>query len=161
MVYGTSMLIRNLKKSTYTKWMKSAPTNYQTSYKLLIRITSGTSKLAMFGESNLWINSRLKLLSAKTEKNVIPSTFQEVGLTFMINLLRSNQIMDSDFCLISNIQLSHKSLRTQLKMVLKNLFLLRLVITLNLILNVIKLWSDLFKTCQARLDILVQCHNTK
>jgi len=70
--------------------MKCAPTNYQISYKLLIRITNGTFKAVMFGESNLWINSRPKQLSVKTEKNVNPSISLEVGLIFMINLSRSN-----------------------------------------------------------------------
>ena len=70
--------------------MKFVLTNYLTSYKLLIKIIHGTLKKMMFGESNLWINSRQRLLSAKMENNAIPSIFREVGLIFMINLSRSN-----------------------------------------------------------------------
>jgi hypothetical protein len=47
------------------------------------------------------------------------------------------------------------------KTVLKSLFLLRPVITLNLIPNVIKPWLVLFKTCQARLENIVLCRNTR
>ena len=141
--------------------MKSALTNYQTSYKLLIKTTSGTSHKVTFGESNWWINSKPKLLSVKAEKNAIQSIFQEIGPTSTINLSRLSLIMAFGSCLISNIQLSHKSLKIQLKMVLKSLLVSRLVIMSSLIHSAIKQWSVLFKTCQARLENLVQCLNMR
>ena len=116
---------------------------------------SGASHKAMSGESNWWINSRLKLLSVKTEKNAMPSISQEIGLTSTINLSKLSLIMVLDSCLISNIQLSHKSLKTQQKMVPKNSYPSKQVITSNLTPNVIKLWLDSSKTCQARLVIQV------
>lgn len=141
--------------------MKCAHINCQTSYKLLIKITSGTSPKVMFGESNWWINSKPKLLSAKTEKSVIPNIFLEIGRTFTISLSRLNLKMVFGFWLISNTQLSHKSLRIQLKTVLKSSSALRLAITSSLIRSAIRLWSVLFKTCQARLENLVQWPNTR
>lgn len=77
--------------------MKSAPINYQINYKLLAKIMPGISIKKMCGRSSSWINSKLRLFSAKEERHAQLITSLEPGQQFMINLSKSNSIMVSDF----------------------------------------------------------------
>ena len=113
---------------------------------------SGNSQLRTPTESSWWTSSRLRPSSAREARTAVRRTSQVPGQPSTIRPLRLSWRTARDSSPTSSTLWSQPSLKTQLKMELRNLFHSKLVTITNSTLTVIKLWSVLSKACQRLLE---------